>query len=274
MPFYPFASGSSGANLNLDNAEEPVGINTDGTATTVTAGASNALGTYQDLGTTAAAWAGFWIYYGPASASSSRMLLNLRINGTTVIVPNLYLEPNQAVGPMRIFIPLAVAAGTLIAAAVQAATGAQTVKVGLVGIVRNAQSAPMYTSMTALNVDTTNTRAATADVAAQNSAGATYTTLSASLAADYHAFLFSPGHNGTNPATSQAAKITFATGAAAAEVEFGFHATWINNSSSAFPSRPLHFIERTILAGVRLSTKCAVVTPGTDAIRVAAYGFA
>lgn len=269
--FISFAT--SGANLNLNNTEEALGFATDGTTVTVTAGSSNVKGSYVTIGTSTAAYAGFWLYYGSASASSARIILDIRHASTTVIVPDLYLEPNQSVGPCMIWIPLQVAAG-LLEARCQAATGSQTVKVGIVGVLDNSQSAPMYTTMAALNIDTTNTRADDASVTLQDSAGTTYYDLVASTAATYNAFLFVGGHSGSNPVTSQQAKATFATGAAAAEVEFAWHSTWVNNSTSAFPNRPAKFIEKTIASGTRISAKVAVVTPGTDTVRFAAYGFA
>lgn len=271
--FFPSA-GSSSANLNLNNSEEKIGFATDGTTTTVTAsGTANTKGSYVTIGTSSNDWAGFWLYVGPSSASSGRFIIDIRRGGSTVIVPDLYVEPSQSVQPVPVWIPLAVTAG-LIEARCQAGSGSQTVKVAIVGVVRNSQSAPMYTAMTAINVDTTNTRASGTDIAVQGSAGTTYGDLSASLAAQYKAFLFSPGGNGTTPATSQQIALNFATGAAASEVEFSWHASWISNVAAPFGARAFKFIEKTINSAVRLSVKPVALTPGTDAIRVAAYGFA
>ena len=274
--FVSFAS-SGGANQNLNNSYETLGYGTAGTGTLVTANASaNTKGSYSaSLGTTAADWAGFYLHIGSASASTVRYIVDVSLdNGSTVHVPNLYLEPGQTVGPTVIWIPLFVASGAVIVARIQASTGAATLRVGVQGVVDNSQSAPMYTTMTALNIDTAATRAGTADIAFQDNAGTTYGAIVASTGAEYKAFLFSPGSNGTNPGTSQAALLKFATGAAASEVEFGDWPIWVMNAAAPYNvDRSLAYFERTIAASTRLSVKPLVATPGTDNLRMAAYGF-
>ena len=267
------SGGGGGANLNLNNAEEALGFATDGTTTLVTAGGSNnTKGTYVSFGTSANDWAGFWLYLGQGSASAGRYILDVRQGGATVIVPDLYVEPGQSLAPVLYWIPMAVTAG-LIEVRCQAENSSRTIRVGIVGIIRNSQSAPMYTTMTALNVDTTNTRASATDIVMQNSAGTTYGTLSASLPSTAGGFLFVPGGTGTSPATSQQTGFQFATGAAASEVPFAWHSTWISNAAASFSNRAPKFIEHTVASGARISVKPTVATPGTDAMRCAAYAF-
>lgn len=277
--FTSFAA-AAGANQNLDNSYETIGYDTNGVGTLVSAnGSAHTKGAYasaQLSAATANAWAGFYLMIGTGSASTSRQIMDISFDGgSTTHVPNLYYEPNSNNGLIMVWIPLAVAAGSQVMARIQASAGSQTVRLGIIGVVRNSQSAPMYTTMTALAVDTTNTRAGTSSISMQNNAGTTYGTIVASTGAQYSAFLFSPGHSGTNPATAQNALLRFATGAAASEVEFGLAGATILNSATPFNiSRQMPSYERTIASGTRLSVKPLVATPGTDTLFMAAYGFA
>jgi len=266
------SAGASGANQNLDVEEEWLGFAADGATTLVqSGGTNNTKGSWTAIGTSTEDWAGFVLYLGPGSASSARYLVDIRVGGVTV-VPDLYIEPNQGFAPIPVFLPLAITAG-LFEARIQAENSNRTLRIGIVGFVRSAQSAPMYSTMTALNVDVANTRASASDIALQGSGGTTYGTLSASLAASYGAFLFSPGGSGAVPATSQQLDLHFATGAAAAEADFARHSTWITNTAASFLNRAMRLVERTIASGARLSVKPVVATPGTDTMRLAAYGF-
>lgn len=278
--FFPGVSGS-GQNANLNNSYEPLGWNLvsgnpDGTLTLVTASTSaNAYGATSALGTTANAWAGFLLYLGPAN-STNRYVLDISFDGgTTWAVTGLYCEPSSSGMQPPLRLPLAVPQGATISVHAKcSASPSQTIRVGVVGIIRNSSSPPCFSTMTGLNFDGAATRAATADTALSGTGSPTYTQAVASTAAAYGALFVMLGAGATAPVTAQAAALSIATGASGSEVEIARQYLWIAASALTVPHFAPYVIEKSIPVSTRISAKVAAAVPGSDAIRVGIYGLA
>lgn len=265
--FFPVSGGGGGANQNLNNAYERIG------SPVQVAAASGSKGSYTALGTSLQNWRGFRVFFGNATTSTARYLLDIRVGGTTLICTDLYFEPNVSLGLQTVDLPMAVPAG-LLEARLQSSVGSASAWIAVEGIVENAQSAPGYTVMEALNIDVGNTRPSTTDITVVDGASTTYTELVASAANTYGALLFSPGSSGTIPLTIQNLEMNFAVGAVSSEAAFGNHFTVNSNTAAPFVNRPMsRTFQKTIAAGSRLSAKIVGATSGVDKFRIAAYGF-
>jgi hypothetical protein len=201
----PAATGSSGANANLDNTTENCGFNGDGTKTSVSAaGANSKTATPVSLCTTAADWTGF-VAYVTSATSTTRYLFDIcsTSNCSTVKAPNLYAEPTTGSPVAVIPVPLNIAAGSTLYVRQQDSSGTNAITIALVGTVRNSQSAPGFNTMTALNVDTVNTNACTSPLTVVGVGSTTFTSVKDPTAATYGAFLILPGRGSANPTASQ-----------------------------------------------------------------------
>lgn len=264
--FVSFAAGSAPA--NLDNTYEALGFGSDGTGTNVTANAAgHTKGSFVSLGTSTADYAGFMLWIGPGT-SSARYLLDIRAGASTVIVPNLYVHTGSIIGWRSVFIPLNVLSGTELHCAVQASgTGGLSCYFAIVGVLRNSQSAPLFSSMVALSVDTTNTRASTVSVPLTD----TWTTLLASTAATYGGLLAVTGVGSSNPGTAQASTVFLGTGVAASEVGFYQYPIVANGTDPRLPSAYSGLIAKSISSGTRIAGKIDAATSG-DNFGIGLYG--
>jgi len=270
---YVTGGGAGGANQNLNNAYELLGFNgTTGAGVGLTSGVVNTKGTGAAIGTTSSAWAGFWMVLGVGNTAGNRYMIDLSDDGgsTWAMVPNYFWWPATSGGPAMVWVPLAVAASTVIHARCQSNAASATTSVALIGAVDNAQSAPMYTTMTALNTDTATTLPST-DVPLN---GAGYTTLVASTAAQYGAFHLVLSYNGTQPGTSQALLAYLASGAAFSEADFAYMP---GHGLAANPQAHRNFtpmpFDVTVASGQRISAKIIANMTGTDNYRIGVYGF-
>lgn len=250
---------------NPDIAYEPLGYGTDGALTPVVAGASVSVkGSYVTIGTTVNAWAGFYLEVSQVTASA-RYALDIRAGGTTIIVPDFYVE---GAGNTRVFIPLQVAAGTLLEARSQCTNASSTMRIAVSGRIAAANIPPAFTTMTALTTFDTGTRPST--TAVPTAATIAWTQLVASTAAAYGALLIQVGQ-GTIPATQQQATAYIAIGGAGSEVQIARMAAFAQTSSPSFV-RAYRLIEKAIAAGTRLSA--AMLAPAADnGPRVSIHGF-
>lgn len=263
--------GAAAAIQNPNDTYEALGYGTDGSLTLLTAaGSGNTKGSYATVGTTANAWAGFYIDIGNPNTAANRYILDIRTGGATIIMPDLYIQPGAS-SSGRVFVPLAVASGVLIEARVQCQTASGTLRIALSGRIASASTPPCYAQATALNADTTNTRASTTNVPYASSLGS-YTQLIASTAATYGALLAVAADNGTMATTQQTAHIV-ATGAAASEVALGRIAAGAANAAPIMP-RGFRLFEQGISSGTRIAAASLAATPGTDNARIGLYGFA
>jgi hypothetical protein len=266
-----FLSFGSSSPTNANDTYEELGFGTDGSCVTVTAsGTTNTKGNYSTLGTTANDWAGFWLEVGDVTAASTRYIVDIRAASTTIIMPDLFMEPGLANG--RIWIPLAVASGTLLDARCQSNTASATIKLAVSGRIRNASHPAMYSSATALNVDTGGTRATASGTAVSLASSlGSYTQLISSTAATYGALLMCACESAT-PATSQQGTIIVAKGGAGSETQIGKAIARLS-ASGALLGRCYKMFEQSIPSGTRLAAAALAPTPGTDSVRVGLYGF-
>jgi len=267
MSGYVNFSNASAANLNLNNNYEALGFGASGGGTTITAGSTeNSEGSYVSLGVNTANWAGFALWLGPASTSSVRFLVTVSIGGVTVLANNLFALPSTNAGWLSVHLPLNVPSGSDIQVKVRSSGGLATLLAAIVGVVRNAQSPPCFTSLVALNADTTNTLASPTNTPTSN----TWTAAIASSAAAYDALMVIASGTGNTSAAPQNATIRLATGAASSEVEF-FRLPF-QASTTAPTTRAVHaLIQKSFASGVRFSAAILAATT-TDNGRVGLYG--
>jgi len=272
--------GTGGAAANPNTPYEFIGF-TGTSGTDVTAHASNnTKGTWVSLGATTGALAGFWVSIGVVSASTLRYLIDFGTdNSTANLVSNLYAMPGSgAAGTMRLFIPVAVGAGVTIYARCQSQTGASVIPVAVTGrVVQSGVTPPMYSLMSALNVDTANTRASDTNLTLQASGGTTWNELGTAGAAlttgaAYAALMAIPGIGSANPATLQTIRCAFATGAAGNEVEKMRWNVGVATTGAIAPNSAAPLYEATVNSGTRVTFQALAATPGTDAVRCAVYG--
>lgn len=268
-----FASGGSSP-VNQNNSYEPLGFAGTGALTSLAASLSvNTKGSYVSLGTTTNDWAGFWVIVGQGSNAAARHLFDVAI-GTTVIAPNIYAEPGtggNAANAYSVFIPLNVPSGSNLQVRSQSNVGSASFGVAIRGIVDNANSPPLWTTMTALTADTANTRAST--VSQGFASSTTWTEQVASTAATYGAMMMIPGRSTTDPVANQDATYLLATGAAAAEVEFWRQTSTSLAASVFYRTNDSQLIQRSIASGSRISASPLVPTPGTMTVCLGLYGF-
>lgn len=265
------AAGAANANY----ATEAAGVTATFTGTVVTASATPlSYGTCVQLSAGIANdWAGLQVIIGSVSGSTSRYMLKIATDSgcSSVIVPDLYFEGASATPPAVTKLPLNVSAATPLYAALKSNSVSVTAQVRLRGFVRNAASAPMFNTMSAVAVDSANVRANTANISTVLTGSTTFDTL-ATLGNDYGALLIVPGTGSSAPTTSQATELAVATGAAASEVVVDRLEDWIINSGGTFSRGPGLLMERPFTNGQRISGQFLVNTNG-DAVRAGVYGF-
>ena len=256
--------------VNANTTFETIGIAGNGALTTVTTGAANTKGSYAYIGSTTNAWSGFFLNVGGAGVATLRFLMDVRIGGTTIILPDFYIRPGVAAAT-PLFIPLAIPASTLIEVRAQASAGTQSLPVALVGMVANSTTPPGFTQATALNADTANTFPSAPNIALQNS-GPSWTQEVASTSGTYGAIYATADFNGTNLATAQDIAVDLATGSDASEVKFAEFVVRASAGTAGIQRAAAYFPIQ-IASGTRLTVGALAPTPGTDNIRVGLYGF-
>lgn len=266
----PIGGGSSQPS-NPDVALESVGLTAYG-GTTVTSGSSNTKGSYASLGTTSNNWSGVWVCWTTASSSSARYLVDIRIGGSTVWIPDLYIAPSSAaVGPTGcLYLPLLLASGTAIDARCQSSVGSATLPISVVGVVASSATYPGFTTMTALNPDTTNTICGAAAIPIDNG----WDEIVASTSTTYGSLLALVGRASTAPGTgAYAALVSVGTGAAASETAIIQGSAWMGSTAPYMVNQALPRRDKSIASGTRLSAKAAASSPGSDGLTVGLYGF-
>lgn len=262
---------SGGSPVNPDNTVQTMGYGAAGAGTQLTAGGTNAEGSPTALGTVGGtSWAGFYVDVGMGSNSAARFLLDLSFDGgSTWAVQNLFVQPGTSGAYTRIYLPLNVASGANISARVQSSQASATINIALKGLLRNANSLPLFSTFTALNIDNTNSRPSTVDVALSN----TFVEEVTSTAAAYGAIMGVVADNGTLPTAAQGGSFAIGLGASGSEVEIDRWGVQIATSAPAIRTGASPVLMKTIPSGSRLSARGLAATPGSDAFRVALYGF-
>lgn len=270
-----FASGG-GSPVNLDNTYESLGFTTTFVGTACTSGNGSKGTTSATLGTTSAAYSGFWLYVAWASTSNSRYLMDVSFDGgSTWAIQNFYVEPSTSgtsVAPY--WFPMNVPVSSDIRIRSQS-TGATTFRAWVQGALTNANSAPMFNTFTALNADTTNTRPSGGDITMVNNASTTFTTILDPTVATYGALMAVIGAPSTGAVTTlQTVMLNIGVGAAASEVVIGRLAAGAQNASAAsFRAQPGVTLLKTIASGARLSAQVKSNTQGAnDLATVGLYG--
>lgn len=272
MPFTSFASGGSVANPDYDY--EYVGFQADGGGTVVTANSSaHTKGAYAQLGTTSQAWSSFEVFVANNSNSTSRIIFDVSIDGgTSILCPNVFAWTGGTTNGncLRYMMPMSVGSGADIRIRMQALTGSATANFFVVGTVSEATHAPGFTAMTALNVDTANTRATTTTVAFDD----TWVSQIDPTAAAYGALL-AVMDSGTAAGTSnQAGTLTIGAGPSGGGSETTLYRLPFNITTTGITLRAgPQVIRSAVASGVRLSAKADAPANPTDTARVGLYGF-
>lgn len=262
--FIPFGGGSV---PNPDGARQYIGFGTPFTGTAITTGGANGKGTNTSLGgTTSGDVAGYFVWIGP-SGGSTRLLIDIRDDAGNLIFPNLYAMPGTT-GWRRIWISQNIASGTALYAQAQANTATATVQIGIECVLRNSTSPPLWDTVTALAVDTTNTRASTVSVPLHSSAS--WTTIVASTAAAYGALTMISGATSSAPATAQSAAFLVGVGGTPATVMQSLAQML---TSGVTVSTVGNTLEATIPISSVLSGDILANTPGSDTGHIALYGY-
>lgn len=265
--FTSFASGS-GANLNLNNSYETVGRGATGAGTTLTGNASaNALGAYAEItASTAAAWAGFWVFIGNGSASAVRCLYDVATGAggaEATLLGSIYAASGPTTGYAAHWHPLNVASGTRLSMRIRSATASSpTMTAAIIGVVDNAQSAPMFNSAELLvAADTAATRASSINVTTVATADTGWTQFIASTAREYGALMPNMSLSSTAPTVAQNFTLRLGTGAAASEVVFWEEpfATLTTPTIQRFPGLN---IAKTVAAGTRIAAEVLAPNAG------------
>lgn len=278
MASYVTGGGTSGGSpVNLNNTYESLGFTTSFVGTACTSGNGSKGSASATLGTTSAAYSGFWLHVTWASTSNSRYLADVSFDGgSTWAIQNFYAEPNSSgMSTAAYWFPMNVPNGSDIRIRSQS-TGTTTFRAWVQGALTNANSLPMFNTFTALNADTTNSRPSGGDITMVANGSTTFTTLVASTAAEYGAIMAVIGAPSTGAVTTgQMVMLNVATGAAASEVVIGRLAAGAQQASAAsFRTQGGVTLLKTIAAGTRLSAQVQSNTQGANDLAVVGlYGF-
>jgi hypothetical protein len=137
---------------------ETIGAAT-GQGTTITTGASNTKGSYASIGTTGFAYRGFYLSIDAGGGSRYRFDIAINTGGSDdIIVEDFYFDATISVNNSTAFVwvPVAIPAGATVKGRAQAAAGAQTLLISILGYQLDA---PGHTSFRACRsaTDFTNT---------------------------------------------------------------------------------------------------------------------
>jgi hypothetical protein len=243
-----------------------------GGGTLITPGGSNTkTATPITLGTATADLCGLVVHLGGPSVSNLRTLTDLTIdNGATWFAPNLFAWLTDNGGWRSIFVPLKVPAGSTIKTRGQSTSGAGTYRIAIDGIEANANAAPGFTSMDALNVDLANTRPASPDIPVTDA----WAQMVAATSVDYGALMAAVSYNGSTPTAAQYARFQLGVGAVGSETEVSRHPIQIMTSAALVEGAPGPLWEHRVAAGSRISGRVAAANLASgDSLRAIVYGF-
>jgi len=271
MPFQLYGGGGGSPSANLDVDFEILGLTSDGTGTQVTTGSSNTKGSYVTMGTSSFDYCGITLVIGPQSTAADRYLFDVSFdNGTTAHISNVFNQIAAGNGmSFFYFDKVKATSSSIIRVRAQSSSATRNVNVYVIGWKRTANDPPGFTSCTNIVADTTTSFASTVDLTLDN----TWIQHVASSADKYSAFALGFGHNGSAPSTQQSARVSLGTGASSSEVELFAQGVVIGTGSPYFRGQGISQFKKTVNAGTRISLRANATTPGTDALRVAIYGF-
>lgn len=267
-----FIAFGSGSPVNLNNTYEPQGWGTDGTGTTVTSGTgTNKTASPVNIGSARSNdWAGVILTFGPFTSSALRALVDISFDGgTTWHITNLFVwTSNNSV--LTISLPVKSTAGGQTVARIAATSGSTPLKIKIEGIVRNADSAPGFTSLVALNADTTNIQPGSTNVPLHVSASS-YTSLGAT-GADYGGVL-AIASLATGLGTAQVVTFVLSLDNSTAFAQFS---TFMNTANPLAARGASNVFLHTIPSGTTLYAEALAATPGAgpDNVLLGFYGLA
>lgn len=250
-------------NCGIDgtNPGEGVTASTPGTAHTKAASWTNI------CASTASAWSGFYLYYSGPTSSTLRFLCDVSLDGgSTTKLANLYFQPGgSGEGQGFYYLPLQAAAGSTLAVKCQASAVTQSINFFIRGTISTGSNAPGFANADQLGTpDTANTRSeSTINVPTSD----TWTTITASTAQSYGAFVVVLGDSGT--ATAQRFSYVIGAGAGPTELARGFAST---GSASPILRRTWLPVAATVAAGSAVKVKARANTT-TDNLRPQVIGF-
>lgn len=269
LGFWP---GSGGGVTNVSQTEEWIGYN-DGTGTSVNAG-NGTKTVSSSLGTTVGAWAGFCIFATSVNSSGNRYLLDVMDSNSNVIAANIFLAPglNTSGVVTKLCIPLNVAAGKSIFVGVQSSGTGNSLKISIQGLVRQANSPPLWNTFTALNPDTGATKAGTINVQNQttNFASPTWTQLVSSTPTACGALLYNIGENG-GPSSGYVMTLQIGVTPSGGSLTEISRAIVQTSGSGALYREPAGLISQSIPSAAAISAAVANQNNTSDTHRVGLY---
>lgn len=235
-------------------------------------GGTHVIGSYVSLGDVDSNLSGIVLELGGVGTATMRCQWSLRKNGSTVIVPDLHINPGTN-SWNRIMLPLALTTGDTLEIALRCQAASQVMRAAVTGIVANAQAAPGFSAMTGLSVSTGATYPSAVSVGNGDGTQA-WTQLIADSGSTAFGSIMTSACNDSVPLAAQRCVLALATGALNNEVEF--YRTIINviTSSPYLASAIPPVIRKSIPANSRLSAKIIAPTPNADTFRVGLWGFA
>jgi len=244
----------------------------------VTAGNSNAKGAWgQVVAATSFPWAGMILQLGH-TATVNRFAIDVGFGAAAseyIILPDYYVAENAAQQHHQLFLPMAVPAGTRIAARgmTNATTGTNTFRVQAVGIAANPRlPSPQMGRATALGFTAATTVGATVDPGATINTKGAWVELSAATPHDISWVLFGFGHEAVMTVNGSYL-LDVAIGAAAAEtIVHANHYVLVSSARQVGTSN--WWLPLQIPAGSRVAVRaqCSLATATERLLSVVMYG--
>lgn len=268
MPFHRFGDVGGAAGGNPDLVYEDLGapVQLQG------GGSSNSLGEWFQIGTPAQDLAELALEAYLSSNNSHRFLIDLSLDGSTVYVPEIFVQPETAGGATVAQIPMHFPGGAPIWARARTSGGLNTTWVTATGIRAGPGVAPGFTIAERVTpADPANTRAST--VTATLTGGTGYVEIEDATANAYGALLVMLGEAAVFPATSQAIRATLGRGAPGSEVPIRPFTAMIRSGHPVAGRCVAPVARHAVPQSERLAMRIKAGTPGTDALAVGVLGF-
>ncbi|RXR28966.1 hypothetical protein [Sphingobium fluviale] len=267
--FYPLGAGGASQPGNPNHSYELDDLVADAIAVT-SGGGAHVLGSYVSLGDIDTACSGLILHVGGVGTATMRCQWSLRKNGSTIILPDLHINPGTN-SWNRIPLPLALAAGDTVEVALRCQAASQAMRAAMVPFDANAQAAPGFAACTGVNVSSGGTYPHASPVG--NAGTWVEITSSSGLPADIGAFIVS-ACNDSVPATAQRSRLAIGIGAPGSEVEIYPDMLNVITLSPYLASAISPVVRKALPAGTRVHAKITAPAPNSDTARVGLWTFA
>lgn len=264
-----FGGGGGGAAQARNPQRQYERLTTLGGVTITNSNGANAISGYTSITVPSVDLAGIEVTFENASSAAGRAMFYLRQNGSTILVPGFYMKSNTA-DLCRATIPIKIPAGLAsLEMAVRTSSNSHARICSVKGIKANSTDSPAYSSMTAINADTSATLPGSVNVPGTD----TWTQIvpSPGLTSNYDAFMVVVG--GSNALTGQMGTVSLGVGASPSSAfwDMDFKA---NASEPYIPQAHSPIVHQALTAGDIISAKLTMVTSSDAAnSRVGLYGF-